>query len=66
MKLKRTILQLAVAAGLAVGTQGVSPAPMCGWCRTPSDFSTYMYDIQHRPSAFLQTLWPMLTSVFIR
>jgi hypothetical protein len=66
MKLKRTILHMAVAAGLAVGTQGLLPAPMCGWCRTPSDFSTYMYQVQHPSTGFMQTVWSILTSILTR
>lgn len=62
MKLKQTVLQLAVLAGLAVSTQGVAPAPMCGWCRTPDQFSAYMYQVQHPPSIF-STLWQVLLSI---
>jgi hypothetical protein len=62
MKLKRTVLQLALLAAAAVSTQGVSPAPTCGWCRTPDQFNAYMYEVQHPPSV-LSAIWRTLLSL---
>lgn len=46
MSLKRTfnrnLRQFAVICGLAMFNRGVLPAPMCGWCRTPGQFNTYI------------------------
>jgi hypothetical protein len=42
MNFRRTLLKIALFSGLFQISQGMLPAPMCGWCKTPGDTSAYM------------------------
>jgi hypothetical protein len=66
MTLKRIFIRAAVFATLTVGTQSLLPAPMCSWCRTPAEFSGYLYQLQHPSSTFLEVMWRVFISALTR